>query len=77
MPANGAAFVPLKAIAELLGLDPGTVRNWRYRGWLDEAGNRHFVRVKDRKYSAADVIRAERDTYLSSQSHRTRPLIAA
>lgn len=72
MPANTDAFVPLKDIAALLGLDPGTVRNWRYRGWLTPAGERRFVRVKDRRYSAADVFEAERDTYRSPQSHRER-----
>ena len=76
MPAEDR-FVPLKDLAALLGLDPGTIRNWRYRGWLDESGVRHYVRVKDRRYNAADVFKAERDTYLSSQSHRTRALAAA
>ena len=76
MPANDA-YVPLKAIAGMLRLDTGTVRNWRYRGWLTPSGERRYVRVQDRRYCAADVIAAERDTRLSSQSRRgLRPVAA-
>lgn len=76
MPADDR-YVPLKDIAGLLHLDPGTVRNWRYRGWLTPAGERRFVRVRDRRYCAADVFAAERDTSLNPQSHRERPPVAA
>lgn len=65
-------YAPLKTVAELAGVDPGTVRHWRYRGWLDRAGNRHFVRTKGREYHARDVLRAEADTYSNARSHRER-----
>lgn len=74
---NEDAYVPLKWIADRLSVAPGTIRHWRYRGWINRDGEIQHVRVKGRLYCAADVIRAEVDTYQSSQSRRERKLIAA
>lgn len=67
---NDNAWAPLREVAELAQVTPGTVRHWRYVGWLDRDGHRRHLRVKDRQYNAADALRAERDTRLSGQSHR-------
>lgn len=67
---NDDAWAPLREVAELARVSPGTVRHWRYLGWLDEQGHRRHLRVKGRLYNAADALRAERDTRLSGQSHR-------
>lgn len=77
MGINDDAYAPLKWLAERLGLNPGTIRHWRYRGWIDREGQQHHVRVKGRLYNAADVVRAEADTYQSSQSRRERTFAAA
>ena len=77
MGINDDAYVPLKWLAERLGLNPGTIRHWRYRGWIDRKGEQRYVRVRDRRYNAADVIVAERDTSLNPQSHRERTFAAA
>lgn len=67
---NEDAWAPLSAVAELAQVSTGTVRHWRYVGWLDRDGRRRHLRVKDRLYNAADALHAERDTRLSGQSHR-------
>lgn len=77
MNVNEDAYAPLKWLAERLGVEPGTIRHWRYRGWIDRDGELQHVRVKGRMYCAADVLRAEADTYLSSQSRRERRPVAA
>jgi len=74
---NDDAYVPLKWIAERIGVGTGTVRHWRYRGWIDHEGKQRHVRVKGRLYNAADVLAAERDTRLSSQSRRSLRPVAA
>jgi hypothetical protein len=74
---NEDAYAPLSEVAALARVEPGTVRHWRYRGWIDGKGNRRHVRVKGRLYCAADVLRAEADTYVKSQSNRERKPIAA
>lgn len=74
---NEDAYVPLKWIADRLGVEPGTIRHWRYRGWINRDGDLQHVRVQRRLYNAADVMRAEADTYMSSQSRRERQSIAA
>lgn len=66
------AYAPLKTVAALARVDPGAVRHWRYRGWLDADGHRHFVRTKGREYHARDVLRAEADTHSNHRSHRER-----
>lgn len=77
MAVNDDAYVPLKWLAERLGLNPGTIRHWRYRGWIDREGKLQHVRVRDRRYNAADVLAAERDTSLNPQSRRERLQLAA
>ncbi len=67
---NEDAWAPLSAVAALARVSPGTVRHWRYLGWLDEDGHRRHLRVIGRLYNATDALRAERDTRLSGQSHR-------
>jgi len=67
------AWAPLSEVAELLGVSTGTVRHWRYRGWLDRQGNRRRLRVEGRLYSVRDAVAAEVDTRLSGQSHRAAP----
>lgn len=74
---NEDAYAPLAQVAALARVETGTVRNWRYRGWIDQRGTRRRVRTQGRLYNAADVLRAERDTYHSTQSHRERKPIAA
>lgn len=69
---NENAYVPLKWLAARLGVETGTIRHWRYRGWIDREGKRRHVRVKDRQYCAKDVFDAEADTYVKSQSNRER-----
>jgi hypothetical protein len=71
------AYAPLATVAALARVEVGTVRNWRYRGWIDRTGTRRYVRTRGRDYCASDVLTAERDTYLSAQSHRDRQPIAA
>ncbi|MER7002220.1 hypothetical protein ABT297_04115 [Dactylosporangium sp. NPDC000555] len=74
---NDDAYAPLAQVAALAGVPAGTVRNWRYRGWIDHGGARRRIRVQGRLYNAVDVLLAERDTRLSGQSHRQqRPLAA-
>jgi DNA-binding transcriptional MerR regulator len=67
---NEDAWAPLSAVADLARVSPGTVRHWRYRGWLDADGRRRHLRVVGRLYNAADALLAERDTRMSGQSHR-------
>lgn len=74
---NEDAYATLSEVADLARVEPGTVRHWRYRGWIDQQGRRRYVRTKGRLYCAADVLRAEVDTYLSSRSHRDRKPVAA
>lgn len=67
---NEDAWAPLREVAELARVSPGTVRHWRYVGWLDRDGRRRHLRVRDRLYNATDALLAERDTRMSGQSHR-------
>jgi DNA-binding transcriptional MerR regulator len=67
---NDDAWAPLAKVAELAKVSPGTVRHWRYLGWLDQDGRRRHLRVKGRLYNAGDALMAERDTRMSGQSHR-------
>lgn len=62
--------VPLSMAARLANVPVGTVRHWRYKGWLDADGRRRYVDVKDRGYRIGDVLDAAEDTSLSPQSHR-------
>jgi hypothetical protein len=71
-----AEYGPLSLVAALAKVSTGTVRNWRYRGWLNPSGERRYVRVQGRDYHFGDVLAAERDTYLSVNSHRERDLAA-
>lgn len=66
------AYFPLAVVADLARVEPGTVRNWRYRGWIDRNGHRRYVRTDGRLYCAADVLRAEADTASNFRSHRER-----
>jgi hypothetical protein len=66
------AYASLKLLADVFRLDPGLIRHWRYRGWINAAGDREYVRVKGRLYHGEDVMRAERDTFNNSRSHRDR-----
>lgn len=74
---NNDAYVSLKAVAEWIGISPGTIRNWRYRGWIDKDGTRRHHRVRDRLYRYGDVVAAERDTRgKPERCHRQLPLAA-
>jgi hypothetical protein len=66
---NLNARLTLAQAATMANVPPGTVRNWRYRGWLDAAGERHHLDARD-GYRLGDVLRAERDTRRSDRSHR-------
>lgn len=70
---NLNAMVTLTQAAHMAGVPVGTVRNWRYRGWLDGNGKRHTLTVTDDGYRLGDVLRAERDTRRSDRSHRRLP----
>lgn len=67
------------AEAELLiHVDRGSIKNWRYRGWLDHNGERHFlVPDAEGKLLVRDILRAERDTRRSGKSHRRIQPVAA
>lgn len=62
--------VSLSDAAHQAGVPVGTVRNWRYRGWLDDEGVRHFLDVNEDGYLIGDVLKAERDTRRNVKSHR-------
>lgn len=62
--------VPLSLAAKLAKVPAGTVRHWRYKGWLNADGRRRYVDVEDRGYRIGDVLDAAEDTALSPQSHR-------
>lgn len=68
---NEDAYGSLAEVAALARVSTGTVRHWRYVGWLDRDGRRRFLRTRGRgQYCATDALAAERDTRLSGQSHR-------
>lgn len=69
--AVNEAYDSLSRVAALAGVSTGTVRHWRYVGWLDRNGVRRHLRVRGREYCASDALLAERDTRMSGQSHRT------
>jgi hypothetical protein len=67
---NMDARLQLSDAASVAGVPPGTVRNWRYRGWTTRSGERRTVDVNDDGYRLGDVLQAERDTRRSERSHR-------
>lgn len=68
------ARVDMIAAARLAGVPVGTVKNWRYRGWLDDRGRRHTLDPDEAgKVRLGDVLRAERETRRSARSHRRLP----
>lgn len=54
----------------MANVPPGTVRNWRYRGWTTPQGARRRLDVDVDGYLLGDVLDAARDTGRSPQSHR-------
>jgi hypothetical protein len=68
------ARVGLNGAARVAGVPEGTVKNWRYRGWLDRDGRRHHLCFDSQgRCRVGDVLRAERDTRRSGRSHRRLP----
>lgn len=68
---NRDARLTLTQAAVMAHVAPGTVRNWRYRGWLDGDGNRRYLDADDTGYLLGDVLDAARDTKLNrGRSHR-------
>jgi hypothetical protein len=69
------ARVDLNGAARAAGVPEGTVKNWRYRGWLGADGERHHLVFDDEgTVRLGDVLAAERDTRRRrGQSHRRLP----
>lgn len=68
---NPDARITVHQAAHLARVSIGTVRNWRYKGWIDPTGTRRYLDVNTDGYLFIDVMTAERDTRLSLQrSHR-------
>lgn len=68
---NPDARLTLEQAAVVANVAKGTVRNWRYRGWLDAEGERRYVDVNDDGYRLGDVLRAADDTRRKHRhSHR-------
>lgn len=64
------ARITARQAAILASVAVGTVRNWRYKGWLDPAGKRRYLDANTDGYLARDVLTAERHTRRSRRSHR-------
>lgn len=65
-----AARITLTEAAVMANVRQGTVRNWRYRGWTDDKGERRLLDVNDDGYLLGDVLDAARGTRATPQSHR-------
>mgnify|MGYP001612222384 CR=1 FL=1 len=74
---NLNAWVSRAEAAFIAGVSAGTVGKWRARGWVDQAGLRRSLQVRQvaggrMRYRLGDVLEAERDTFLSRKGHRSQ-----
>lgn len=70
MQQDRSVRLTLTQAAVMANVAVGTVRNWRYRGWIGATGERRYLDVNDDGYLLGDVKDAARDTNRSPQSHR-------
>lgn len=81
---NPDAYVTRTQASMVTGVSRDSIGKWRARGWLDEDGERRFLRTKPGKgdtlrYRLGDILDAERDTRNNPNSRRSAPsfLLAA
>lgn len=68
-----SARLTLTQAAVMANVSKGTVRNWRYLGWLTPEGERRYLDANPDGYLLGDVLDAARDTKRSPKSHRWVP----
>lgn len=71
---NLDAWVSRGGAAYLTGVSPDVIGKWKARGWVTADGRRYLTTRRlpsgRLEYLLGDILDAERDTHLSSKSHR-------